>query len=163
MDKKFLEFWGKLFIQAAKGQAQMENFSKWLSQSGGSVQNLTDLFNRAYGLEKGMATARDKNPDWQKAFDQFHQAYEDYLALLNVVPLARYRELEAQNTALAKEVKQLKKDLEQLGHRSSVADKRQTEDMVSDFQNLLLKQQQEFQALTQQLANHLRDTSVREG
>ena len=160
MDKQFLEFWGNLLLQAAKGQAQMENFNKWLSQSGGNVQNLTDLFKHAYGLKADKATAPDQSPDWQKAFGHFHKAYEDYLALLNVVPLARYRELETQNTALEKEVAQLKKDLEQAGRRSSHSSRGQSEKVISEFEKLLLKQQREFQTLTQQMSDHWRDKSA---
>ena len=162
MDKQFLEFWGNLLLQAAKGQAQMENFSRWLSQSSSSVQNLTDLFKRTYGLDVNRASDPDKSPEWQKAFDRFHKSYEDYLALLSVVPLARYRELEAQNAALEKEVARLKKDLKQSSRRSSDASQGQPEEVISEFQNLLLKQQREFEALTQEMSNHWHDKSAEE-
>jgi hypothetical protein len=152
MDKQFLEFWGNMLLQAAQGQAQMENFNRWLSQSGSRVGNVPDLFQQAYGLNVNRASGPDKSPDWQKAFDRFHKAYEDYLALLNVVPLARYQALEAQNAALEDQVAQLKKDLERLGRQSQDAGKGPSEEVMTEFQNLLSKQQREFQTLTDQMS-----------
>jgi hypothetical protein len=32
MDRHFLEFWGNFLINAAKGQKQMEDMSKWMQQ-----------------------------------------------------------------------------------------------------------------------------------
>ena len=159
MDKQFLEFWGNLLLQAAKGQAQVENFSKWLSRSGSSVQTLTDLFKRAYGLDADRAFDPGQNPDLQKAFDRFKKAHEDYLAMLNVVPLERFRELEAQNEILQQEVTRLKADLKRMRGGSTDADKRQSEEVMTEFQDLLLKQQREFQSLTRQMSRFWSDPS----
>jgi Skp family chaperone for outer membrane proteins len=156
MDKQFLEFWGNALLQAARGQAQMENISKWLSQAGSGVPKLTELFEQTYGLASTGKAIAHQSPDWQRATDRFNQAFEDYLALLNVVPLARYRELEEKNAALQKEVDRLRNELKDL--RSGLAKTGQgaSEEVISGLQSLLQKQQREFQDLTRQMSKYWR-------
>ncbi len=149
MDKQFLEFLGNLLLQAAKGQEQVENLSKWLAQGTSGVQSLTDQFKQVYNLDSTEAPATDQDTAWQQASDRFNKAYEDYLDLLSVVPMARYRELESQNASLQKEVTRLHKEIDRLrGAPQNTG--RPADEVITDFQALLQKQQREFEDLTRQ-------------
>jgi len=149
MDKQFLEFWGNLLLQAAKGQAQMENIGKWITQGTGGGQTLEDQFRRAYHLDSKETSATDHPDAFQQAADRFKEAYEDYLSLLDVVPRTRFRELESKNASLQEEVTRLQKEIDRLRgalHGSG----EQSQEVIADFQLLLQKQQREFQDLAQQ-------------
>jgi len=149
MDKQFLEFWGNVMLQAAKGQAQVENISKWLAQGAGGVQNLTDQFKRAYNIDATETPSTDQHTAWQQATDRFNKAYEDYLALLSVVPQARYRELESKNEALQKEVTRLQQEIARLRGAPEGAGG-PADETIADFHALLEKQQRDFEDLTRQ-------------
>lgn len=156
MDKKFLEFWGNLLLQAAKGQEQMENISKWLAQGSqgtqgtSAVQSLTDQFKRVYNLDSTAATATtDQRVAMQQATDRFNKAYEEYLGLLSVVPKARFRELESKNELLQKEVARLQQELDRLRGAPEGAGG-QADETITDFNALLQKQQRQLEDLTRQ-------------
>jgi hypothetical protein len=46
-----LEFWGNFLINAAKGQKQLEDMSKWMQQGFEGFDELTGMFKKFYGLE----------------------------------------------------------------------------------------------------------------
>jgi predicted nucleic acid-binding Zn-ribbon protein len=149
MDKQFLEFWGNVLLQAAKGQAQVENIGKWLDQGASGVQNLTDQFRRTYNLASEKTPTADQQTALQQATDRFNKAYEDYLALLSVVPEARYRELESKNESLQKEVARLQQEIARLRGAPEGAGE-PADETIADFHALVEKQQRDFEDLTRQ-------------
>jgi len=154
MDKHFLEFWGNLLLQAAQGQAQIEKVNQWLSQGFKGAQDLTDLFKRIYNLDADNTPRKGFSNGFQQAAERFNEAYKDYLALMDVVPGERYRELEAQNAELQTDLERLQQEIDRLRGRPS-ANSAPTEEIVADFQALLQKQQRAFQDLTRQFSGTL--------
>jgi thioredoxin-like negative regulator of GroEL len=148
MDKHFLEFWGNLLLQAAQGQAQIENMAEWLKTSRGT-EPLTTLFKRIYNLDSAATPSGAYQATWQEAMERFKKAYEGYLSLLDTVPKERYRELELQNELLKKEVARQQEEIERL-HRILSKDGSDADQAVRELQALLIKQQREFQDLTRQ-------------
>ena len=77
MDKNFLEFWGNFFINAAKGQQQLEDMGQWMSQGFKGFEELTAMFRKCYGLDQLSPDAPDysihqaaqpqKHPDTPRA------------------------------------------------------------------------------------------------
>lgn len=148
MDKQFLEFWGNLLLQAAQGQARIENMTAWLNQGSGT-EGFAALFKRIYNLNPAASPSGDDQATWQEAMDRFKQAQEGYLSLLNAVPLERYRELESHNAVLQKENSRQQQEIERL-RRSLQRDGSDTDETVQEWQALLAKQQREFHDLTDQ-------------
>jgi thioredoxin-like negative regulator of GroEL len=148
MDKHFLEFWGNLLLQAAQGQAQIENTAQWLKKNH-SMEPFTTLFKRIYNLDSAATPSDAYQATWQEAMERFKKAYEGYLSLLDTVPQERYRELESQNQLLKKEVARQQEEIERL-RRILKKDGSDADQAVRELQTLLIKQQREFQDLTRQ-------------
>ena len=67
MDKHFLEFWGKFFINAARGQECFEQMAKWMGQGFQGSGDHMDLFRKCYGLNHLDAGSPDYVALWEKA------------------------------------------------------------------------------------------------
>jgi hypothetical protein len=93
MDPNFLEFWGKLFLGAAKGQRQLKETADWMDQGLSSFGDMGTLFRRAYGLE----TVPEKSPafpqQWEKASEAFRSSMKEYCSLLGVVTRKEHMDL----------------------------------------------------------------------
>jgi hypothetical protein len=92
MDKHFLEFWGNFLLSVARGQQQLEDMTRWL-QGGFAVPGLSDIFQKAYGLDHLNKNA----PDYLKICQQSEQdcmdAYRTYLNFMGLIPREDYAEL----------------------------------------------------------------------
>jgi hypothetical protein len=146
MDRHFLEFWGKFLLNAAKSQKQMEDLTKWLHRGFYNLQDLTSLFQQAYGLEQVDQDSPDYLKLWDKAEENFRESFREYLNLLGGVPREEYQALAEKYENLKKKVaqqeetiKQLKKLLEEKGLGLAVAN--------LEFQDLIKKQGEQFQEL----------------
>jgi len=51
MDRQFLEFWGNFLLNAANGQKQLEDMTHWMKKGFSGFDELTDMFQRFYGLD----------------------------------------------------------------------------------------------------------------
>jgi BMFP domain-containing protein YqiC len=146
MDRHFLEFWGKFLLQAAKSQKQLEDLNKWLHRGFFNLQDITTLFQQAYGLEQVDHDGPDYLKLWEQAEENFRESCREYLNLLGGVPREEYQAL-AENYERLKEkaaqqeetIKQLKKLLEEKGMGMAVAN--------LEFQELIKKQGEQFQEL----------------
>lgn len=94
MDKKFLEFWGNFLIGVAQGQQHLEELTRFLQGDFTQTETLTNIFFKAYGLEK----PKDRDADFQKLWEQSRQEFQvsrrAYLSLLGGVHREDYAELE---------------------------------------------------------------------
>jgi hypothetical protein len=146
MDRHFLEFWGKFLLQAAQSQKQMEDLTKWLHRGWFDLQDLTTLFQRAYGLEQVDQDSPDYLKLWDKAAENFRESLRQYLNLLGGVPreeylalAEKYENLKEQVAQQEETIQQLKKLLEEQGLGLAVAN--------LEFQELIQKQGEQFQEL----------------
>jgi hypothetical protein len=151
MDRHFLEFWGKFLLKAAKSQKQLEDLSKWVQRGFFNLQDLTALFQQAYGLEHVDQNSPDYLKLWDKAEENFRESCREYLNLLGGVPREEYLALAEKYANLKKQaaeqeetIKQLKKLLEGKGMGLAVANR--------EFQELIKKQGEQFQELLKGLA-----------
>ena len=144
MDKQFLEFWGHLMLAAARGQAPVDDFQRWMAQGMKGPGDFGDMFRRFYGLD---STGPSGDPAWESARKAFDGAFCSYLDLLQVVPLSRYEALKQRAEALEKTVAEqaalilkLRRDLsESLAARGDVA---------RGFEEIVQIQTEEFKKLT---------------
>ena len=145
MDRHFLEFWGNFLINAAKGQKQMEDISKWMQQGFEGFDELTGMFKKFYGLEHMEKDTPAYIETWEKASDNFQQSFKDYLHMIGVVPkdehltlVKKYEELKEKVAAQEETINNLRMLLEEK--------KAETQgELVKGFQEILEKQSEQFQ------------------
>ena len=148
MDGSFLKFWGEFLLQAAEGQRQVEELTRWVQSGFPSSGDLADLFRRCYGLSSG-STSEAAAP-WHEATADFREALEAYAPLWGWVPLDHYDQLREENESLkaqlseqARLIKRLEALMEDedMGHMT----------MVARFQNLIADQNKAFDELMQKI------------
>ena len=145
MDRHFLEFWGNFLINAAKGQKQLEDISKWMQQGFKGFDELNDLFRKFYGLDHLEKDTSGYMETWKRASENFQKSFRDYLSLMGVVPkeehlalVKKYEELKEKIDAQEETIKNLRVLLEEK--------KGETQgELVKGFQEIIEKQSEQFQ------------------
>jgi len=120
MDRHFLEFWGNFLINAAKGQKQLEDISKWMQQGFEGFDELTGMFKKFYGLEHMEKNTPAYMETWKKASENFQKSFKDYLRLMGVVSkdehltlVKKYEELKEKVAAQEETINNLRMLLEE--------------------------------------------------
>lgn len=148
VDRRFLEFWGNLLIDAARGQKHIENLTQWINQGLKGFDDLNGMFRSSY-MKNGPA---EESPDylkaWENAAEDFQAALKDYLNLMGVVP-------KGDHLKLVKKYEDLKKKAadqeETIKHLRMLLDEKGTDrgEALTGFQDLIKKQTDQFQKLIQ--------------
>ena len=145
MDKHFLEFWGNFLINAAKGQKQLQDMSKWMQQGFEGFDELTAMFKKFYGLEQMEKDTSAYMETWKKASEKFQESFKDYLRLMGVVP-------RDEHLALVKKYEELKEKVaaqeETIKHLRMLLEEKKVEtqgELVQGFQEIIEKQSEQFQ------------------
>ena len=142
MDKKFLEFWGNFLINAAKGQKQLEDMSKWIEQGLQGFDEITVMFSQCYGLEPVKKNTSAYSDAWEQASEAFRKSFKDYLRMMDVVPQEEYLILMKKYEALKEKVVAHEKKIE---HLKMLLDAKTTHENISKgFQSVVEKQCQQF-------------------
>lgn len=104
MDANFLELFGQMLIQAAKGQRQMDQFSSWMQQGlkAADMSGPSDYFQQIYGLADISKESAQYTQLFQKAQTDFLAAYGEFTGLLGLVPEKKYEALQQEFEALEK-------------------------------------------------------------
>ncbi len=144
MDKKYLEFWGNLFLQAARSQGLMEELAGMSKQGFALAETQMSLFKKFYGLEDPAEQGPAKGEGWQNSFPEFMKSYRDFLELLAVVPKKDYDELAAKYEALRKEIAEKEEKTRVSEPGAVVYDQA---DLVKGVQDLLKTQSEQYQEL----------------
>ncbi len=145
MDRHFLEFWGNFLINAAKGQKQLEDMSKWMQQDFEGFDELTGMFNKFYGLEHMEKDTPVYTETWKEASESFQKSFKDYLRLMGVVP-------KNEHLTLVKKYEELKEKVaaheETIIHLRMLLEEKKAEtqgELVQGFQEIIEKQSEQFQ------------------
>ncbi|MFP3867766.1 MAG: hypothetical protein ACLFUU_06355 [Desulfobacteraceae bacterium] len=150
MDKHFLEFWGQFLISAAQSQRKLEDVTKWVRRGFINFGELGELFRKTYGLDLLDKDSPDFLTAWSKAEEDFRESFQDYLAMLGVVPRDEY-------VALAKKYEELKEKLasqeETIGHLRLLLSQNGVDygQLTGEFQELIRQQTDQFQKMMQDL------------
>lgn len=146
-----MEFWGHFLLSAAKGQRQLGEFSRWMSQDMCGFHDLTAMFREIYGLSSDRAL---NSEDWQAACDSFGKAYRAYLEALDVVPRTEYMALKKQLEASQRKNEDQETALRRL--RLELSESRMAQgDVARGFQELVRIQTEQFQELTERFSRFL--------
>lgn len=155
MDRHFLEFWGNFLLNAAKGQKHLEDLTKWLNQGFFNFQELTTLFQKAYGLDQLEQGSPDYLQAWKKAEEEFRKSLRDYLKLLEVVPRSEYLALAGKHEELEKKVAQQEETIKHL--KMLLKGKGMGFDAAAlEFQELIKSQGDQFQEVLKGLGEGLK-------
>lgn len=143
MDDKYLEFFGNLFLSAAKSQKQMEDLFKLSRQGFKGFEEISAMFRKFYGLENIEKDAPEYIKAWHNAGVEFQKRYKEYLALIGVVPKEEYIGLVEKYEQLKKKVADQDETIRHLQMllRDKASDQGQTEKV---FQDLMTKQSEQF-------------------
>jgi hypothetical protein len=148
MDKLFLEFWGNLLLAAAKGQAQLQDLSAWMTNGRSGSQTLKALFHQFYGVDR---YPQDADPSSNSARRAFHAAFRSYLMALGAVPQTDYAELEKKRKELQQKTEEQEAVIRKL--RLELSESRLAQgDVVRGFQELVQIQSEQFQKLTESVS-----------
>ena len=154
MDRHFLEFWGNFLINAAKGQKQIEDVAKWMTQGLKGFEDLTAMFRKFYGLDRLSEGAPDYVKTWEKAAKDFQKSFRDYLDLFGVVPRQEHLELVKKHETLKNKVADLEETIKHL--RMLMGNKgADLGEIVKGYQDLVKKQTDQFQRLMEGLGDSL--------
>lgn len=148
MDRNFLEFWGNYLLAVARGQKQMETFSRWMRQGMQGSEDLTELFRKAYGLDPqqdGYAEA------WEKAARDFRLAFRETFLKMGWVPREDYDALAEENQRLLEKLDRQEDRIRRLRRLLSDPGTDQTK-TLKVFQELIQKQGEEFSKLMRTLS-----------
>jgi len=147
MDPKFLEFWGNYLLAVARGQKQMEEFSRWMQQGLQGTDELTEMFRKTYGLDperKGYAEA------WEKAARDFRQAFRETFLKMGWVPREDFDALAEENRRLQEKLDRQEERIRRMRRVLSDPGIDQAK-TLQVFQELIQKQGEEFGKLMRKL------------
>jgi hypothetical protein len=146
VDRHFLELWGNLLINAAKGQKQIEELTQWISQGLKGSEGLSAKFRKYYGLNGLDQEGTDDPKAWQNAVHDFQRSFKDYLNLMGVVSkdehltlVRKYEDLKKKAADQEETIKHLRMLLDAKGIDQGEA--------LKGFQDLISKQTDQFQDL----------------
>lgn len=121
-DKKFLEFWGNLLINAAKGQEQFEQLASLMQYptmgtETRASEGIDGLFKQFYDLNSASSPKKENSPssgrddgidtphsihDLNDAYDHFFQSFSAYAELWGWVPKKEHDALKQKHETLKK-------------------------------------------------------------
>lgn len=150
MDRHFLEFMGTFLIEAAKGQKQIDDMTRWISGGLGGFDDLTRMFRKFYGMDGLPPASSDHTEAWEKASENFHKSYREWLSLISVVPLGEHQILQRKCAALEEKVAARDKTI---GHLRNLLSEKgiPSGDSLQGFIDLMEKQGRQFQELMNSL------------
>jgi hypothetical protein len=155
MDKQFLEFLGNFYLNAARGQKQLEDMTRWMGLGFSGFDELTHMFRKIYGLEKPPLEAPDYTEACEKAFDSFKTSFNDWLKLMSMVPEHEHLALKKKYDALKAKVAAQDETIEHLRTLLSEKGVRHT-DAIHDFTEMMGKQARQFQDLMESIRKALK-------
>ncbi|MBF0411486.1 MAG: hypothetical protein HQK70_02100 [Desulfamplus sp.] len=183
LDRKFLEFWGNMFLNIAKGQEHIEQISSVMNMD--SITNMdfmnfkemARMFRQSYGLpldESGKKESEKPNLNvdgtetlkLNESLEAFQSSFTKYVTIWGWIPKKTHDELKQSYESLQQEYNILKKDYDNLKQKSDIQEEiiSQLRDILNakgmgsvelfqHIQNLTRKQTDEVQNLIQNLQN----------
>ncbi|MBW2517404.1 MAG: hypothetical protein JRE88_11520 [Deltaproteobacteria bacterium] len=152
MDRQFLEFLGNFFLNAAKGQKQLEELARWMGGGFSGFDDLTRMFRKFYGMNGLPPASPDYARAWEKASENFRRSYREWLDLMSVIPKSEYQRLEKKCAALQEKVAAQDETIRQL--QGLLGEKGLPyADAVDGFIKMMEQQGHQFQELMDSLGN----------
>lgn len=145
MDANFLEFFGQMLIQTAKGKRQMEQFSNWMQQgiNATSMAGFSDHFQRIYGLTNISKESDQYIQLYKKAQADFFAAYGEFMGLMGLVSEKKYKTLRREYESLSKKCRSQEKMIAKLTAKLNKGENPSI-DLTDQLADIIEKQKSEF-------------------
>ncbi len=162
MDNNFLEWWGNFLLSVARGQRQMDDMDRWLSQGFQGFPDLTAMMKQAYGVADDTRKEADAMAQWQKANEQFLKSYAEFLDGMGVVPKTDHLRLVKKYEALKEKAAEQEETIRHLRMLADekAPDEEEQEAAVQSFQEILQRQTEQFQELMGRLSRFYGDAAT---
>lgn len=173
MDEKFLEFWGNLMINAARGKKQTDEIFRWMKsgfpdfndnvakQAFPDFKEWSEMFQKLYGLDQLSSRSEDYQKMSDKALHDFKKSFKDYLDLMGIVSREDHLDLVEKYEKLKKKCAEQE---ETIKHLRMILDSRkisQTQkDVSSQFQDIVKTQGELFQNMLKDFSEYFSKTEV---
>ncbi|MBF0468281.1 MAG: hypothetical protein HQK61_05270 [Desulfamplus sp.] len=151
MDRKFLEFWGNLFLNIAKGQEHMDQLSSIMNMD--SMNNMdfmnfnemAKIFRQSYQLASEESSRPDRKPDEKDAlkphesFEAFQKAFADSITLWGWIPKKDHDALKQSYDGLKIEYETLQNENNDLRQKHDVLKQKADtqEEVISQLRDIL--------------------------
>lgn len=146
MDNKFLEFWGQMLIQIAKGQRQYDDMFRWMNQGFAGLEEIVGYFKKNFPMDQKDEENSDYLQNLTKTAEQFRKSYYDYLNFFGMIPKQEYINLVKKYEELKEKVATQEETIKHL--RMLLANKEPDQsELMNKYQELLKSQKDQFQQL----------------
>jgi hypothetical protein len=147
LNTQFLEFWGTFFLNAAKGQKQLEQMAEWFQKGFSMSDESAALFKKFYGLDASQNDAAANSAVWQKAIRDFEDAFKQFAGLFGWVSKSEHAALQQKCQELEKTVAQQARTIDQLRVLLEIKQDLASGEIMDRFQSLVQEQSEQFQRL----------------
>jgi len=152
MDKQFVKFWVSFLGGYMKTKEQMEDMSTWMAQGFKGFDELTELFQRSYGLDRLGESATNYLTMWEQSKKDFERSLKEYLSLMGVVPRQEHLDLVEKYEALKEKSASQEETIAHLRQLLGGNQLDQTE-FHDGFETLIKKQSDDFNRLVTTLGD----------
>ncbi len=160
MDKNLLEFWGQIFLNAARSQQQMEDWNKWFSiDSFGKNKLFSSLLNQPE-TQKTEEITPEILEIARKATDAYKEVFKASLSLFDVVAKEDYDELLKENELLKEKVKAQENIIKNRRNQPE-KDIFEQQEVVNNLTEIVKDQTQQFQDLMKQMGKYYKKELVK--
>ena len=150
MNRQFYEFWGNVFINAARSQKQLEEINTWMQQGVAGFNELTALFQRFYSPQAGETKAAPDAPNFQQALADLKDAFDQFAGLWGWVPQKEHQAVLERCAALEEQVQAQQTTISQLQELLAQEGLGHTE-LFLHFQKSLKEQSEQFHKLMESI------------
>ena len=151
MDSKFLEFYGRFLLNAAKSQKQFEKLSDWINKGfkGLEVEGMEELFRSCYGIAGSQKDSSHENERFKEAMDTFRSSFSSYVQQMGWVPAKEHNDLKSEYEKLQKQVEGQQIIIEQLNNILGITNDMGHGEFFQQMQRLGKKQSDQLRDLMQ--------------
>jgi len=152
LDSNLLKFLGQFLLNAAEGQARLEQLSDWMEKGVTGMNEMTDMFRRFYSPEPKDAPGcrTDDAAPMRIATSDFQTSLDAFAKVWGWIPETAYRQLQDECTALRRQVAEQEEIIATL---RALLDERGMGHMefFQRLQNVALDQNRQFQEFIKNL------------
>ena len=151
MDKQFVKFWVSFLTNYMKTQEQMEDMSAWIGQGFKGFDELTELFQKSYGLDRLSESTANYLTMWEQSKKDFERSLTEYLSLMGVVSKQEHLELVEKYEELKEKAATQEETIVHLRQLLLQGGELDHKELRTGFEEVIKKQSDDFQTLIEDL------------
>jgi hypothetical protein len=147
MDKQFVKFWVSFLTGYMKTQEQLEDMSAWMERGFKGFDELTELFQKSYGLDRLSESTAQYLTMWEQSKKDFERSLAEYLSLMGVVPRQEHLDLVEKYEELKQKAESQEETIVHLRQLLLKGEQLDQKEFRTGFETLIKKQSDDFQRL----------------